>query len=125
MDDIGQLQGHNDQHILTFKAKEHNECVILIPELNTAFTKYMMAFHQEGLAISEGMEHIGIFSYPFMGRARIAFHDRNEFYNDDPFYFLLMSIEKEDAIKTALKKGFDQSIPVELVPANEELEHEV
>jgi len=126
MDDIGDVLGQNDGYVMSCKGKVVNGTVVLVPDVGTTeFSKYMGAYHQYGEAINDSVEHIAIFAYPFMGHARVSFHMKNEFYNNDPFYFMLMTTEREDEIKNAINKGHNPTINFETQPSNKETDFNV
>ncbi len=103
-DEISDILGQNEPYTFECKAFEVSDSIVLIPDVSTTeFSKYMGAFHSYGNAINLGSEHVCVFAYPFMGHGRVCFQPANEFYNNDPFYFLLMTVEREDSIKKAIK----------------------
>lgn len=121
MSDIGEMLGQNATFKLMGTPKIVNDCIVIIPNTETTeFSKYLGAFHSYGEAINNGCEHVSIFSYPISGHARISFFGRNEFYHNDPFYFMLMTVKHEDNIKNAIKKNILTRVNFEIQPASTE-----
>lgn len=121
--EISQMLGQDDNFIISGQVKVVDECIIIVPDFSTTgFAKYMGAFHSFGKAINLGSEHIAVFAYPVMGHARLSFFPKNEFYSDDNFYFMLMSVEQEEAIKNAIKNGSLKTINFEIQPSGNEVD---
>lgn len=121
MTELSQMLGQEETFHLSAKAKIVNDCVVLIPDTGTTqFAKYMGAFHNYGEAINLGCEHVCIMSSPVMGHARISFFPKNEFYNDDTFYFMLMTVRNEEAIKNSIKRNELKRINFEIQPVSNE-----
>ena len=121
MDDIGDMLGQNFSYKLQGKVKECDDCVVIVPDMSTVeFSKYMGAYHSYGEVLNEGCEHVAIFPFPIQGHGRICFHPKNKFYNDDNYYFMLMTVEHEDRIKNCLRRNNLDSIQFEIQPTNNE-----
>lgn len=121
MTEISQMLGQEESFHISAKPIIVNECIVLIPDTSTTqFSKYMGAFHSYGKAINLDCEHVCVLPYPIMGHARVSFHPKNEFYNNDSFYFMLMTVNNEDSIKDAIKRNELKSINFEIQPVTNE-----
>lgn len=137
--ELGEAMGQEESHHLTCQIKAVKEqvtltkrlgedikgedvTIFLVPEMNTQFTRFLLAHNPDDYELAQSIQLVSIIPYPINQPCRIAYMTSNEKCSDR-HHFRVMTVDVEDAIKARMKDG--DKLTIEVVPFSEEEKYSV